>query len=396
MEAATAHGNPGNSPPPFLSKCYDMVDDPATDPTVSWSAAGDSFVVWDPPSFSRDLLPKYFKHNNFSSFVRQLNTYTTLPAGQSVALFISPRGFRKVDSERWEFANKGLCRGQKHLLKSISRKKPVQGLQQKSSQEKKTSIGGECVDVTKYNFVEEIEILKTEKNIVMQEVAKLKQHQQNTDHQVLDLGHRLQGMELHQQQMLSFFVMAMQKRGFLAQFLQQNESGWHIFESNKRRRLPALANGAEDENVTFSKQIVQYQPPSNENLKPLVIPESNSTDISSPCSDSFVDWVNKYFGNGDLTSPEIDSILPMDVSWPSLPANDGVFPEVSGEELEQLLLVSSYLEDDEENNASSPELYGTVMQSQLVEDKCQSGEELQNLDVLTERMGLLASKKSNL
>lgn len=60
---------------PFVNKTYEMVDDPQTDEIVSWTLSCDSFVVWDPHKFSSLLLPLFFKHSNFSSFVRQLNTY---------------------------------------------------------------------------------------------------------------------------------------------------------------------------------------------------------------------------------------------------------------------------------------------------------------------------------
>lgn len=70
-------GLQGTNPPPFLTKTCDLVDDPNTNHIVSWSKGNNSFVVWDPEAFAAQLLPKYFKHSNLSSFIRQLNTYVS-------------------------------------------------------------------------------------------------------------------------------------------------------------------------------------------------------------------------------------------------------------------------------------------------------------------------------
>lgn len=74
----TAPDSSRSLPTPFLNKTYQLVDDTAIDDIISWNDDGSTFIVWNPTEFARDLLPKYFKHNNFSSFVRQLNTYVTI------------------------------------------------------------------------------------------------------------------------------------------------------------------------------------------------------------------------------------------------------------------------------------------------------------------------------
>uniref|UniRef100_A0A7N0RF51 HSF-type DNA-binding domain-containing protein n=1 Tax=Kalanchoe fedtschenkoi TaxID=63787 RepID=A0A7N0RF51_KALFE len=101
-------------PAPFLSKTYDLLEEAGDagegrngKKIVSWNANGDGFVVWCTSEFADILLPKYFKHNNFSSFIRQLNTY----------------GFKKTTSKRWEFQHEKFRKGQRHLLAEISRKR---------------------------------------------------------------------------------------------------------------------------------------------------------------------------------------------------------------------------------------------------------------------------------
>lgn len=51
-----------------------MLEDDQITEYISWSLQGDLFSVPNPTSFSKCVLPQYFKHNNWQSFVRQLNS----------------------------------------------------------------------------------------------------------------------------------------------------------------------------------------------------------------------------------------------------------------------------------------------------------------------------------
>jgi hypothetical protein len=56
--------------PPFVIKTFRLMSDATVHPYANWGDDGKSFTVYNPSEFASTVLPKYFKHNNFCSFVR--------------------------------------------------------------------------------------------------------------------------------------------------------------------------------------------------------------------------------------------------------------------------------------------------------------------------------------
>jgi hypothetical protein len=61
-----------DSQPLFLRKAFHMITN-CPEEIAGWSTDGDSFIVRDVDKFAAEVIPTVYKHNKFSSFVRQLN-----------------------------------------------------------------------------------------------------------------------------------------------------------------------------------------------------------------------------------------------------------------------------------------------------------------------------------
>ncbi|KAF9994453.1 stress-responsive transcription factor hsf1, partial [Modicella reniformis] len=125
-----------------------MVNTPISNDFIKWSDDGQSFIVMNQVEFAKEVLPKFFKHSNFSTFVRQLNMYGfhKVPHLQQGALITDP------DSEQQEFSNEHFQRNQPDLLFLVSRKKASNSNGDKDA-------------------------LTTDLNHILQEVTAIKRHQ---------------------------------------------------------------------------------------------------------------------------------------------------------------------------------------------------------------------------
>lgn len=105
--------------PAFVVKIWNMVNDPANHEYIRWTEDGLAFVVVHREEFMKLILPNYFKHNNFASFVRQLNMY-----GWHKVQDINSGTMKDANNEEiLQFKNPDFVRGREDLLDNIVRNK---------------------------------------------------------------------------------------------------------------------------------------------------------------------------------------------------------------------------------------------------------------------------------
>lgn len=182
--------------PAFLQKLYEMVNDPADD-LIKWSDTGDSFFVLDQERFANEVLGRWFKHKNFSSFVRQLNMY----------------GFHKIphlqqgvlrsenETEFWNFEHPNFIRGQPDMLCLIQRKKQAQSVNnsaeeahmQGTTARDGIAVGGAAVGLSQNQLLDI--------NSIVNGIQAIKRHQETISADLNEL--KVSNQHLWQEAMLS-------------------------------------------------------------------------------------------------------------------------------------------------------------------------------------------------
>ena len=95
----------------FVRKLYYLVSANEHHHIIGWVRDGLAFEVRNPKLMESEILPKFFRHSRFQSFVRQLNFYAFKKISRERSSWIySHEYFRKDKPELWKWM---YCRGRR-------------------------------------------------------------------------------------------------------------------------------------------------------------------------------------------------------------------------------------------------------------------------------------------
>ena len=99
---------------PFLNKLHEILSKGEAADSIRWGQGGATIVVTDRVKLARQVLPRYFKHDNIRSFIRQLNIYGFQRCRSQTGAGVEP-------SDDLEFWHDCFIEGRTDLMRLISR-----------------------------------------------------------------------------------------------------------------------------------------------------------------------------------------------------------------------------------------------------------------------------------
>lgn len=247
------------------------------------------------------------------------------------------QGFRKVDPDRWEFANEGFLGGQKHLLKTIKRRRNVMPSTSQQS-------GGPCVELGQYGMEEELERLKRDRNLLMTEIVKLKQQHHNSRERITLIEERLRVSERKQQLIMSFISKAFQNPLFAQQYMDKygEKSDQNRVEIGQKRRLTMTPSIENLQNVSTVE--IDSSSQDQEEMETLI-----SAALDDESSSVATDLVVPSVGNSslnDITDDILEKLLVEDVTPDFVAAENLDADRTADVEVEDVVAQSPYWGED--------------------------------------------------
>ncbi|GAU96066.1 hypothetical protein RvY_07562-3 [Ramazzottius varieornatus] len=181
--------------PMFLAKLWNLVEDSKTNSLIRWSSSGTSFVVHDPATFAKHLLPQYFKHRNMASFVRVLNMY------EFKKVIKLDSNSLKSTKDEMEFYNPNFLRGHEELLIRIKRK-PTSTKAVERAIAQRASAGDVVTNGSNSSAVHvPVKVPEQDLTVVLNDVRALRERQETVDEQLTQLKRENESMYNELQEM---------------------------------------------------------------------------------------------------------------------------------------------------------------------------------------------------